>query len=81
MYPAAEHSALWGAAWQLVTHVPCKAEVCDLIDPIFSGHCVGGRLSSGWLSNPRTVVLGAGGEVRGQGEWDVILSVNMELKS
>lgn len=40
MYPAEKHSALWGAAWQLFAHVPCKAEVMvwELIDAIFGGH-------------------------------------------
>ena len=42
---------------------------------------MGGGLISHGLINLRTVALGAGGELRGHGGWDVILSVNTGLKS
>lgn len=57
--------------WDLIDHLGSK----DSVDT------VGGRLRCHSLSNLRTVVLRAGGEVRGHGGWDVILSVNTGLKS
>lgn len=48
---------------------------------LYSVDAMGGGLSPRGLCDLRTVALGAGGELRGTGGWDVILSVNTGLKS